>query len=143
MLSAGGVLVVLPSLPVLGLTIGGEGIICCAMAMAFGGRTGGGIVDCDRGEEVVFAVKFDEFVLCGFLTEGSACGGVSWTGDSCGDNSELMSILDSSSMSIINDSDSSTASFRTLNAGRSVGYEECLSKCTYAAGGATERVLAV
>jgi len=88
--------VALPSLPVLGLTIGGEGIICCARAIAFGGSTGGGSVDCDRGEEVVFAVKFDELVLLGFLTEASATGGVSRTGDSCGDKSELMSIVDNS-----------------------------------------------
>lgn len=94
------------SLPVLGLTIGGEGIICCARAIAFGGSTGGGSVDCDRGEEVVFAVKLDEFVLWGFLTEASETA-VSWTGDSCGDNSELMSISNSSTSrlysSIMND----------------------------------------
>lgn len=87
----------LPSFPVFGLTIGGEGIICCARAIAFGGRTGGGSVDCDRGEEVVFAVKLDEFFLGGFLAEASETGGVSRTGDSCGDSSELMSIFDSSS----------------------------------------------
>jgi len=98
--------VALLSLPVLGLTIGGEGIICCARAIAFGGRTGGGSVDCDRGEQVVFAVKLDEFVLWGFLTEASETA-VSWTGDSCGDNSELMSISNSSTSklysSIMND----------------------------------------
>ena len=83
----------LASLPVFGLMIGGEGIICCACAIAFGGSTGGGRVDCERGEEVVLGVKLDDFVLRGFLAEASGRGGVSRTGDSCGDKRELMSIL--------------------------------------------------
>jgi len=87
--------VALPSLPVLiGLTIGGEGIICCACATALGGSTDGGSADCERGDDVVFGVKLDEFVLCGFLAEDSERGGVSRTGDSCGDKSELISILE-------------------------------------------------
>lgn len=91
--SAEGVLVALPNFPVFGLTMGGEGIICCACVIAFGGSTGGGSVDCDRWDDAAFGVKLVELFLFDFLAEVSERGGVSCTGDSCGDRSELISIL--------------------------------------------------
>lgn len=85
-------MVEIPNLPVFELIMGGDGIICCACAMAFAGSTGGGRVDCESGDETGFGVMLDDFFLCNFLAV-SATGSVSRGGDSCGDRSELISIL--------------------------------------------------
>lgn len=86
-----------------GLILVGEGTDCWACTIALCGRVGGGSVVLDKGEEVTGWANVDDLVLRGFLAglagpAGTFAGGeregaASRTGESCGERSELMSMM--------------------------------------------------
>ena len=76
---------------------GGDGIDGRAGTAALGGRDEGGSVVFDRGERPIFGVVVDLVLRTLFgdalVGGGAVGGGVSLTGDSCGERSELMSMF--------------------------------------------------
>lgn len=71
---------------------GGEGTLSWAWTTALCGRDGGTLVFAS-GDELMLFVNFDVLGFLGFLTRTLLDGGGVSRGDSCGDSSELMSMM--------------------------------------------------
>lgn len=90
--SAGGVLVALVRRAEAGLIMGGEGMPSWAWTTALCGSEGGTLVF-ESGDELMLFVNFEVLGFLGFLTGTLLDGGGVSRGDSCGERSELMSML--------------------------------------------------
>lgn len=90
--SAGGVSAALVRCTVAGLIVDGEGALSWAWTTALCGNDGGALVF-GSGEELMLFVNFEVLGFLGFLTGTLLAGGGVSRGDSCGESSELMSMM--------------------------------------------------
>lgn len=90
--SAGGVLALLIRRAAAGLIVGGEGTLSWAWTTALCGSDGGTLVF-ESGDELTLFVNFDVLGFLGFFTGALLAGGGVSRGDSCGESSELMSMM--------------------------------------------------